>query len=90
MIWSRQSRIRTRKPLQNFANERVLENENLKVTVNEDGSYQILNKETGRTYENLGFYEDTGDMGNEYIYIQDSGKQTITTKGMKAEIHCVE
>ena len=66
-----------------FANERVLENENLKVTVNEDGSYQILNKETGRTYENLGFYEDTGDMGNEYIYIQDSGKQTITTKGMK-------
>ena len=62
---------------------RVLENENLKVTVNEDGSYQILNKETGRTYENLGFYEDTGDMGNEYIYIQDSGKQTITTKGMK-------
>ena len=73
-----------------FANERVLENENLKVTVNEDGSYQILNKETGRTYENLGFYEDTGDMGNEYIYIQDSGKQTITTKGMKAEIHCVE
>ena len=73
-----------------FANERVLENENLKVTVNEDGSYQILNKETGRTYENLGFYEDTGDMGNEYIYIQDSGKQTITTKGMKAEIRCVE
>ena len=73
-----------------FANERVLENENLKVTVNEDGSYQILNKETGRTYENLGLYEDTGDMGNEYIYIQDSGKQTITTKGMKAEIRCVE
>ncbi|WP_243038258.1 glycoside hydrolase family 38 C-terminal domain-containing protein [Blautia sp. AF34-10] len=66
-----------------FSNERVLENENLKVTVNEDGSYQILNKETGRTYENLGFYEDTGDMGNEYIYIQDSGKQTVTTKGMK-------
>ena len=29
-----------------FSNERVLENENLKVTVNEDGSYQILNKET--------------------------------------------
>ena len=29
-------------------------------------------------------------MGNEYIYIQDSGKQTITTKGMKAEIRCVE
>ncbi len=68
----------------------VLENDVMKVVVNEDGSYNLLDKETGRMYENLGFYEDTGDMGNEYIYIQDSGKQVISTKGMKAEISCVE
>lgn len=68
----------------------VLENDALKVAVNEDGSYNLLDKKTGRMYENLGFYEDTGDMGNEYIYIQDSGKQVISTKGMKAEISCVE
>ena len=53
----------------------------------QDGSYQIFwTRKTGRMYENLGFYEDTGDMGNEYIYIQDSGKQVVSTKGMKAEI----
>lgn len=68
----------------------VLENDAMKVVVNEDGSYHLLDKKTGRTYENLGFYEDTGDMGNEYIYIQDSRKQVISTKGMKAEISCVE
>ena len=68
----------------------VLENDVMKVVVNEDGSYSLLDKKTGRTYENLGCYEDTGDMGNEYIYIQDTGKQVISTKGRKAEVSCVE
>lgn len=72
------------------ADENVLENDAVKVVVNADGSYNLLDKKTGRMYENLGFYEDTGDMGNEYIYIQDSGKQVVSTKGMKAEISCVE
>lgn len=72
------------------ADENVLENDAVKVVVNTDGSYNLLDKKTGRMYENLGFYEDTGDMGNEYIYIQDSGKQVVSTKGMKAEISCVE
>lgn len=68
----------------------VLENDAMKVVVNEDGSYSLLDKKTGRTYENLGCYEDTGDMGNEYIYIQDTGKQVISTKGRNAEVSCVE
>lgn len=72
------------------ADENVLENDAVMVVVNADGSYNLLDKKTGRMYENLGFYEDTGDMGNEYIYIQDSGKQVVSTKGMKAEISCVE
>ena len=72
------------------ADENVLESDTVKVVVNTDGSYNLLDKKTGRMYENLGFYEDTGDMGNEYIYIQDSGKQVVSTKGMKAEISCVE
>ena len=72
------------------ADENVLENDAVKVVVNADGSYNLLDKKTGRMYENLGFYEDTGDMGNEYIYIQDSGKQVVSTKGMTAEISCVE
>ena len=72
------------------ADENVLENDAVKVVVNADGSYNLLDKKTGRMYENVGFYEDTGDMGNEYIYIQDSGKQVVSTKGMKAEISCVE
>ena len=66
------------------ADENVLENDAVKVVVNADGSYNLLDKKTGRMYENLGFYDDTGDMGNEYIYIQDSGKQVVSTKGMKA------
>ena len=47
---------------------------------------QPSGQEDGQNYENLGCYEDTGDMGNEYIYIQDTGKQVISTKGRKAEV----
>lgn len=48
--------------------EHVMENELLKVAVAEDGSFQLTDKTIGRTYSDLGVYEDTGDIGNEYMY----------------------
>ncbi len=66
--------------------EHELENKFLRVNIHEDGSYTIINKNTGKSYEHVGWYEDTGDIGNEYIYVQDTGKKAITTKGVKAEI----
>lgn len=35
-----------------FADENVLENDAVKVVVNADGSYNLLDKKTGRMYEN--------------------------------------
>ena len=70
--------------------EFVMENENVFVRINLDGSFDLTDKKTGHTFENCGIYEDTGDMGNEYIYIQDTDRQTITTRNIPATIFVEE
>ena len=67
----------------------VMENENLRVEIRKDGSYDILCKETGHWYRQMGILEDTGDIGDEYFYIQDSGKKALTTAGNKAKVTLV-
>lgn len=67
-----------------------MENEALRVVIHADGSYTVKNKKTGYEYAGIGYYEDTGDVGNEYIYIQDQDGKAITTKGGRAEIRLVE
>jgi alpha-mannosidase len=70
--------------------ERVLENEHVKVWIADDGSFALLDKRNGHRYEGFGIYEDTGDIGNEYMYKQPDGEETLTTKGLKAKITWVE
>ncbi|MDO4291658.1 MAG: alpha-mannosidase [Eubacteriales bacterium] len=65
---------------------RHLENESLAVTVNEDGTLDVLDKQTGRSYTGLGYFEDTLDAGNEYIYFCPEGNPAIVTKGTKAQV----
>lgn len=69
--------------------EAFMENQYLKVQIHEDGTYSITNCSSGHCYERLGWYEETGDIGNEYIYVQAKG-DTYTTKGVKAEIRLME
>lgn len=54
----------------------ILENDYLTVTISQvDGSLTILDKRTHKTYQRMVVIEDTGDMGNEYIY-----KETVDQK----------
>lgn len=64
----------------------ALENDYLKVEIHRDGSYTLAYKAGGRCYSNIGYYEDTGDMGNEYVYVQDGKRKTVTTKGAETVI----
>ncbi|MNO13525.1 Mannosylglycerate hydrolase [compost metagenome] len=70
--------------------QRVMENEALKVEIAEDGSFALIHKKTGQTYRDLGVYEDTGDIGNEYMYRQPEGEEALTTKGLAAQIRVLE
>ncbi|WP_066067038.1 alpha-mannosidase [Neobacillus soli] len=67
-----------------------MENESVHLLFHEDGSYDLTDKQSGGTFHRLGIYEDTGDVGNEYMYKEANGHAAITTKGMPAEFTVVE
>lgn len=69
--------------------ERTLENGALRVEVADDGTLSVTDKASGRTYRDLLIYEDTGDIGNEYMYKQPDGEKPLTTKGLAAEVRVV-
>lgn len=68
----------------------VLENKLIKVEIQEDGSFTLTDKKNGQVYHDLGVYEDTGDIGNEYMYKQPDGETALTTKGLAAQISVLE
>ncbi len=70
--------------------DRIMENAHLRVEIHEDGSYSVTEKESGKCYPHIGYYEECGDIGNEYIFIQNPGSEAITTLGTRAEIELTE
>lgn len=68
--------------------DNVLENENLKVTVNFNGTINLLDKNTGKTYENLHYFEDAGDVGNYWAYYPPYHNQIFTTLTQSAQVWC--
>lgn len=69
--------------------ERRMENALLRAEILEDGTVDLLDKRTGRTYTGLGVFEDVGDVGDEYVFTKALG-DAITTRGVPAEIRLVE
>ncbi|GGH52904.1 glycosyl hydrolase [Paenibacillus silvae] len=68
----------------------VMENQYLRVTVEDNGTVTLLDKRSGKEYVGLNAYENTGDIGNEYVYRQPEGEQAITTEHLKAELRLVQ
>lgn len=70
--------------------ERGMENEYVAVTIADNGSFTLKDKRTGRTYQDLGVYENVGDIGNEYMFKQPENEVALTTKELKAGIQIIE
>lgn len=62
------------------------ENEYIRVKVNPDGTVNITDKETGRTYENLNYFMDMGDKGNMWTYDNIPNDRIITSIGERANV----
>ncbi len=69
---------------------RTIENEFLRVEVNGDGTLTVTDKESGAVYENIGYFEDSGDAGDEYNYEPPESQEIFTTLNQKAEIEVAE
>jgi alpha-mannosidase len=67
-----------------------LENENMTVSIHENGSYSITDKHTGRVFEQLGIYEDAGDIGNEYMFKETGDGKRKTTKHISSSLKLLE
>ncbi len=69
---------------------RKLENENLRVEVNDNGTLKITDKLHQKIYNNQLVFEDTGDMGNEYIYRQTADNKAILSSDSPSEIKVLQ
>ncbi len=62
-----------------------MENEFYQVTINSDGTLNILDKESGLTIQRTHWFEDSGDKGDEYDYSPIPDDIPLTTLGKPAD-----
>lgn len=69
---------------------RVLENQFVKATIEENGSLTLTDKVTGKTLKNLLVFEDVGDVGNEYIFKQPVNDRAILSTEFPHTVEIIE
>jgi len=77
---------RAHTPVTMLKQPQVMENEYLRVSINANGTYDVLEKESGRWYKGLGFLKDTGEIGNPWEHNVPEYDKTFTTLNEKADI----
>ncbi len=64
----------------------MMENEFLKVKVQNNGTISIMDKNTQKCYESLNYFEDTGDCGDYWVHYPPYYNKIHTSKGSAARI----
>ena len=64
----------------------VLENEVLKVKVNDNGTLTVKDKLSGQTYRNLHVFEDIGEVGDSLAHREPAGDKPITNAANEARV----
>ena len=64
----------------------TMENEYLAVRIEPNGTVSLTEKESGKTFANLNYFEETGDHGDYWIYYPPYHNKTFNTLGANAEI----
>lgn len=64
----------------------IMENEFLKVKVENNGTVSILDKASNKLYNNLNYFEDGGDCGDYWVYYPPYNNRVYTSKNNQAKI----
>lgn len=64
----------------------VMENTYLKATVAPNGTLTLLDKQSGKEFKNLNYFEETGDHGDYWIYYPPYHNKTFNSLGANANI----
>ncbi len=62
------------------------ENDFVRLSINQDGTFDLVNKETGSSYEGLNYFIDSGEAGNLYCHRPLVDDMLVTSRGEPAEI----
>ncbi len=68
----------------------TLENTELKVTVNPNGTIDVLYKETGKEYKGLNFYTSQGEVGNAWQHKSPEFDRKYSTVGTNHRVYVTE
>jgi mannosylglycerate hydrolase len=68
--------------------DNVLENNYLRVVINQNGTLKIFDKLNGNMFDGLHYFEDTGDVGNYWAYYPPYHNKTYTTLTGNVETWC--
>lgn len=66
--------------------DNTLENKYLKVEVNPNGTLKVTNKENGEVYDNMHYFEDTGEVGDYWINIRPNHNKKYNTIALPSKI----
>ncbi len=72
------------------ARVKTIQNEYLKAVINPNGSVDLTDKISGRTYRSLLTFEDDRDLGDAYTYFEYDKGDLITSDNAKARVSVVE
>lgn len=66
--------------------DNVLENEYLRAEINPNGTIRLTDKQNNKVYDQLHYFEDTGDVGNYWAYAAPYHNRTYTT--LTNQVNC--
>jgi len=67
-----------------------MENEHIRVQIKSDGTLSVTNKQTGRIFEGLHYFEDRGEAGHAWMHIEPDMDRVVTTPGQPVQISLEE
>ena len=79
-------KVRAKTPVTMLKSNQVMENEFLRITINANGTFNVLDKENGKQYNGLGYFKDTGEIGNPWEHVVPECDETFTTLGERARV----
>lgn len=73
-----------------LANGNVMENANLRVEINNNGTINVTDKQSGKVYENLNYLSSQGEIGNAWKHQEPENDKTFTSENTTAQIELIE
>jgi len=64
----------------------TMENEHLRVHINDNGTLRVEQKPTGKVYDGLHYLEDCGETGHSWVHMTPEFDEVITSHGVPVDI----